>query len=502
MNMKKNLIIALAAAAAFVACNKENTAPVAPIQEDVIGKQVITAVIDDSKAISNQGVLTFAAGELIDIFYSDKSKETIGLTAAMISEDGKSATFEIKGTTTKPFAVYPGVSNTKWTTGDGPKYAIGNKATGLAAGKISGGSLTLTNVCSIVSFSANEVPTGFTFAYLATPGADSVIPSQVQFNFETGEATGANLIKYAFTNVLTNLSDIRFTVFPGEYFNNGFVLTFSKNYGAATEVVGKRLYVNKSLAVPAGAFIKLGNIDNNTVVLGTEAYRTKTLKDGNTWMVENLRYVPEGKTITPLVADAATAYDTEHTGIIYPATFSCASGTAVLTPSSNLKDILEQGLLYTAAVALNGETIPTTDWTNVENTQGICPAGWHIPTAQEWVDLVGACSATAHNNTSAPYYVASLSGASLETLNADGFNFLPYPYINGGNRKYLGSYLNKRADSIYNTYAAMSYFHSSTGRSATQTYAGMITNNNTKSSVNCAYNTLTNAISVRCVKNK
>lgn len=497
--MKKNIIFVIfAAAAVLAACNKE--AVQTPVQGGVTGPQTVVASINESKAVNGEGVATFKAGEIIDIFYADHSKESIALTSAMISEDGKTATFDILGTTAENLAVYPGVglTSSKWTAGDGPKYALGHRPDGLASGKIASGKLVLSHVCSIISFSANEIPDGFTFAYLVAKSHEDVIPSQVQFNFATGATTGSNAIKYAFTNKLTDKSDIRVTVFPGDYFKDGFVLTFAKNYGGTTEVVGKRLFVNKSLPVGQGQFIKLGNIDNNTVVLGTEAYRTVTLKDGNTWMAENLRYVPAGKTVAELKNDyTGVACD----GIYYPATYSCKTGSAVVTPSSDIPVVLEQGLLYTAVAAMNGETIPTTDWADAAQTQGICPDGWHIPTAQEWVDLVGACSTGSHNNTSAPYYEASLSGANLATLNSDGFNFIPYPYLNQG-KTYLGKYLNMRTDSEYNIYASMCYFQSSTGRSATQNYGAMITNNAQKTSVNCAYNLLTNATPVRCVKNK
>lgn len=495
--MKKNIIFVIfAAAAVLAACNKE--AVQTPVQGGVTGPQTVVASINESKAVNGEGVATFKAGEIIDIFYADKTKESIALTDAMISADGKTATFEILGTTAENLAVYPGVANTKWTAGDGPKYALGSRPDGLASGKIASGKLVLSHVCSIISFSANEIPTGFNFAYLVTKSHEAVIPQQAQFNFETGAVTGVNPAKYVFTNKLSDKNDIRVTTLPGDYFKNGFVLAFANAYGAPKEVVGKRLFVNKSLPVDQGQFIRLGNIDNNTVVLGTEAYRTVTLDDGNVWMAENLRYVPAGKTIADLTDDyTGVTCD----GIYYPATYSCKTGSAVVTPSSDIPVVLEQGLLYTAAAAMNGEAIPTTDWADAAQTQGICPDGWHIPTAQEWVNLVGACAATAHNNTSAPYYESGLSGANLTELNKDGFNFLPFPNIMSG-KKYNGLYQNKRADSEFNTYCSLSYFATSTGRSATQNYAAMITNNNTKSSVNVAYNNLTNAIAVRCVKNK
>lgn len=248
----------------------------------------------------------------------------------------------------------------------------------------------------------------------------------------------------------------------------------------------------------ASAYTKVVEVEVPFIEYAGEKYMTVTLKDGNVWFAENLRYVPEGKTVATLAADYT---GTTNDGIYYPATFAVVDGAAVVTPSSDPAVIEAQGLLYTAAAALGGATLPTTDWADADNTQGICPDGWHIPTAQEWVNLVGACAAKDHNNADAPYYSEGLAGADLAALNADGFNFIPYPYVNQG-KKYLGSYLNKRADSEFNVYASMAYFQASSGRSATQNYSAMITNNNTKSSVNCAFNFLTNGIAVRCIKNK
>lgn len=239
-------------------------------------------------------------------------------------------------------------------------------------------------------------------------------------------------------------------------------------------------------------------VENTFVEYAGVKYSIVRMKDGNVWFAENLRYIPEGKTVATLAADYT---GTTNDGIFYPATYAVVDGAAVVTPSSDPDVIEAQGLLYTTAAAFGGANLPATDWADADNTQGICPDGWHIPTAQEWVNLVGACAQNAKNNTSAPYYVQSLAGADLAALNADGFNFIPYPFVNQG-KKYLGSYLNKRADSEFNVYASMAYFQASSGRSATQNYAAMITNNNTKTSVNCAYNTLTNGIAVRCIKNK
>lgn len=235
-------------------------------------------------------------------------------------------------------------------------------------------------------------------------------------------------------------------------------------------------------------------VSGSKITYGGADYDVVRMKDGKVWFAQNLHYVPEGMSVTELAASY-----TGGTGIYYPATFSVENGTAVVVPSSDSQVVETQGLLYTAAVALAGDTVPSADWEDCTDRQGICPDGWHIPTAQEWVDLLGGCAVAARNNVDAPYYVQSLAGADLAALNADGLNMIPYPYLNAG-KTYLGTYLNKRTDSEYSVYASMCYFHSSTGRSAAQSYSAMITNNNTKTSVNCAYNNRTNAVYVRCVK--
>lgn len=226
---------------------------------------------------------------------------------------------------------------------------------------------------------------------------------------------------------------------------------------------------------------------------GGVAYETVELKGGKTFMAQNLAYLPEG--IEPQ-SDFVTV-----TGVWYPAITSLNdSGAYVVTPVTEASWIVNYGYLYTEEVAMAGEALPTTDFTDAEKTQGICPKGWHIPTAQEWIDLVGACAAKTRNNENAPYYDAALAGASLAALNEDGFNFRPLPIVNMS-KTYLGSVFNKKEGSDYAGMASMTYFASSTGRSEKQSYAAMITNNATKTSVNVSYNNLTNGIYVRCVRN-
>ncbi len=103
-----------------------------------------------------------------------------------------------------------------------------------------------------------------------------------------------------------------------------------------------------------------------TVTHGGVTYATATLADGRCWMVENLRYNP-------------TSGTTLAEGVYLP-----GEGLASTT------DLAQYGLLYTAAAALGVETITSENSASLEGAQGLCPAGWHIPTEAEAEALFAA----------------------------------------------------------------------------------------------------------------
>lgn len=236
---------------------------------------------------------------------------------------------------------------------------------------------------------------------------------------------------------------------------------------------------------------------------GGVKYAVTYMKDGKYWMSENLRYVPEGEQVYEPAAANTEAK------IWYPATISYNDSTKkyVAAASQDSAVIAAQGLLYSPEYVLGGAYCDSVDFVDADYTTAICPAGWHIPSAQEWIDLVGACADSKKNNAEAPYYNSDLSGASLDSLNADGLNLLPYPYVN--NNSYLCNVANLDSARVYNGMNSMSYFLSTTGyytvnaktgKVTVQGYAGMITNNKTKTSVNVARANLNTGISVRYVK--
>lgn len=222
-------------------------------------------------------------------------------------------------------------------------------------------------------------------------------------------------------------------------------------------------------------------------------YKTVVLADGNTWMAENLRFIPRGKTVS---SDPA-----EDAGIWCPA----SNEEKVADPA--LAETL--GLLYDAATAFGVDAVTLENAERFEGCQGICPPGWHIPTLAEMTGLVGHCSNSAVINPDGAYYDSSIKGASLTALKEAGWEWQFASMRNKANTAGTGSYTVTNYNGVY---GIMSYLiGSSTYQVQTNTdgslknvqyYYMMPTYNASNEKVSVAYGNFLAGSSLRCVKNK
>ena len=221
-------------------------------------------------------------------------------------------------------------------------------------------------------------------------------------------------------------------------------------------------------------------------------YNTVTLADGNTWMAENLRFVPRGRTVS---TDPA-----EDAGIWYPA----SNADKVADPA--LAETL--GLLYDAATAFGAE-ITVDNAATFEGTQGICPTGWHIPTVAEMTGLVGHCSNSALVNPDGAYYDSGIKGASLAALAEAGWNWQFASMRNKANTAGTGSFTVTNYDGNYGVMSYLigsSWYQTTTNTDGSlknvQYYYFMPTYNASNEKVTVAYGNFLSGASLRCVKNK
>ena len=238
-------------------------------------------------------------------------------------------------------------------------------------------------------------------------------------------ATGAHVYVTIFPRTYAKGLRIGFELANGDYMvkklaeSEGFTLASSKVYTvpevtfASTAESGKGYYDGVEYSYETITDSR----DNNV-------YRIAKLKDNRTWMLDNLRFVPEGITPSNKLADV-------NNGVWYPVVIN-ADGTAVQFGTDadaarfgycynyctamgqnadlvylKLKEILaaattEQSAMQAALLAQMKE------W---EGKQGICPSGWHVPTQAEYKTVYAA-------------YGSSLSG-----IGSSGFVMKDFGYI-------------------------------------------------------------------------
>ena len=222
-----------------------------------------------------------------------------------------------------------------------------------------------------------------------------------------------------------------------------------------------------------------------SLTIGNREYRIKKMGDGRWWMIDNLCFSNKGITIGDGIC-----------GVWYP-----CNDTA-LEPDETTDGIISKGLLYSDAVAFNTNITKTTA-KRQEGAQGICPAGWHIPTLAEFMALVGKCqNSQIPVNTDAPYYDAARNCGSLPMLKAAGFVGRESGYIQGSGAGYANGfstqgYLASRG------YVTSTYFFCSTHYSDQQWYALVLNEVNNQANVSYMNNYISPrpyAGSIRCIK--
>ena len=149
----------------------------------------------------------------------------------------------------------------------------------------------------------------------------------------------------------------------------------------------------------------------------------KTVKIGNqVWMAENLAYLPSVNMVADGSEDAAGSYY-----YVYG-----YDGTNVADAKAT-DNYATYGVLYNWTAAMDGEASSTT---NPSGIQGVCPAGWHVPSDAEWTELTDYLGGPSDaggklKETGTTHWYSPNTSATNET----GFTALP-----GGDRYYNGTF--------------------------------------------------------------
>ena len=189
-------------------------------------------------------------------------------------------------------------------------------------------------------------------------------------------------------------------------------------YNVNTEVDSVIFYKPTIEETTSGTFIdsRDGN-EYNWVQIGDQV-----------WMAENLAYLPSVNMVADGSEDAAGSYY-----YVYG-----YDGTNV-TDAKATANYTTYGVLYNWTAAMDGEASSTT---NPSGIQGVCPAGWHLPSDAEWTELTAYLGGTSVaggklKETGTTHWASPNTGATNET----GFTALPGGYrIDNGSFGDIGYY--------------------------------------------------------------
>ena len=190
-----------------------------------------------------------------------------------------------------------------------------------------------------------------------------IVKLEAQFGIHNFKTIGANNVKgfnveisdKTITNVIlkseTNSSDTDFSYIPGD----SILISVYKNGYIATP---------HAMKIDSSEFVNFMFEENSTGVVGTLAdardgrtYKTITI-NGKEWMTENMAYLPS----VSLVSSFST---TESVYYVYD------YNDTIVSEAKETDNYKLYGVLYNGPAAI-----------------ATCPSGWHLPTDEEWEQMV------------------------------------------------------------------------------------------------------------------
>jgi uncharacterized protein (TIGR02145 family) len=212
----------------------------------------------------------------------------------------------------------------------------------------------------------------------------------------------------------TGVTGLTATLTSGTFANGGGTLTYTITgtplaAGTASFVLnigGQVCTLTLSVVFNCGTSTLTDSRDNvnyNTLLIGNQC-----------WMRENLRYLPS------VSSTSTTSLNSPHY-YVYGYT-----GTNVTTAKST-SNYSTYGVWYNWTAAMNGSSSSTL---NPSGVQGVCPQGWHLPSKDEWDEMVTYLGGT---TVAGGKMKSTTLWSSTNASNSSGFTAFPGGSISFGN---------------------------------------------------------------------
>ena len=187
-------------------------------------------------------------------------------------------------------------------------------------------------------------------------------------------------------------------------------------------------------------FDATATIDDGSCELPTlDGYTYKAVQIGDqVWFAENLRTTvyANGDQIPAGLTDGEWFSTSDGATTVYgEGSSSCESFSPDIDACDEGQSLAAYGRLY--------------NWYAVDDARGLCPAGWHVPTRQEWDELKDYITSQGFPLSSAGMALKSNSGWYNNGNGTDDFGFSALP---GGSRDYSNGASPWDGDFIYAGY--------------------------------------------------
>lgn len=129
-------------------------------------------------------------------------------------------------------------------------------------------------------------------------------------------------------------------------------------------------------------------VNTGTLTDNRDGNTYKTIKIGDQiWMAENLAYLPEVTFEDDWGNEAGAQYAVLG--------YEPGSGSETVEGAKSQHNYHNYGVLYNWEAAMAGDE---SSEENPSGVQGVCPAGWHLPSEEEWNELIEYVVAQGHSN--------------------------------------------------------------------------------------------------------
>lgn len=304
----------------------------------------------------------------------------------------------------------------------------------------------------------------------AAPSLDVQFPTDLTFDGYAKTITAKLSATGDWTSTATNGA----TIEPASGTHGSYDITITLPENTTTSSVSHKLEF--SLSADSGFSVRKVTLVQpviSTIEYAGTTYAVKWMADGRLWMVENLRYIPEGK--------AASSDPADNSGIWYPNYMTAEAKTAA-------DSVAKYGLLYNFEAVWGIKPDTEEKVKSVEGKQGICPEGWHVPTQAEADALVEA------------YWNEDQKGAYIPDLEEAGFNPQFGGFVQQANSITAGKYAAAmRGYAVTSTFAS---FKDNGDKGISAMMKGlMVTQTSAFNRVTVANAQAFGGTSVRCIKN-